>query len=127
MLTRKRKRRVVVALLAAYAVALQALLASIGLGSAAGPLAFDPFTASICTSGTVRHSPDAPVLPTGHGHAGCCVLCAVPGLAAVDFDVARVIFARLAPAFLIRPSEAMALFGTIAQRPCQPRAPPQLA
>jgi hypothetical protein len=64
-----------VALIAAYALALQALLASFGVGGRVVQHQLATLAGAICTS-----SPDgsAPGTPTEHDRAACCILCSAP-------------------------------------------------
>jgi hypothetical protein len=64
-----------VALVAAYALALQALLASFGVGAAVVRHQLAGMAGAICTSNADRSAPAAPV---DHDRTDCCILCSAP-------------------------------------------------
>jgi len=64
-----------VALVAAYALALQALLASFGVGAAVVRHQLASIAGAICTSNADRSAPAAPV---DHDRMDCCILCSAP-------------------------------------------------
>jgi hypothetical protein len=72
-----------VALVAAYALALQALLASFGVGMALVRHQAAAIAGVICSGGGASSLP-APVAPPDHDSAGCCILCGAPAPAVVD-------------------------------------------
>jgi hypothetical protein len=65
-----------VALIATYALALQALLASFGVGAT---VIRDELTAIAGTICTANADGSAPIMPAEHDRADCCILCAAPG------------------------------------------------
>src|SRR5262249_11625745 len=65
-----------VALVAAYALALQAVLASFGVGAT---VIRDELTAIAGTICTANADGSAPATPAEHERADCCILCSVPG------------------------------------------------
>ncbi len=118
-------RRAGVALVAAYALALQALFASFGIGAALVRHQAATIAGVICTGGGASSLP-APVAPVEHDGADCCVLCGTPAPALLDHVSAL----RLAIEGL--PSRLVALLGvhrhgTMAWLPVGARAPPPTA
>jgi hypothetical protein len=118
MTYRRSTGRAGVALVAAYALALQALLAAFGVGGAVVQHQLATIAGAICTS-----NPDgsAPVAPTEHDRAACCILCSAPGSTGpID---ALVGVADALPSRLIAPADVPRL-GMIAWLPGGARAPP---
>ena len=76
-------RRAGVALIAAYALALQALLASFGVGAALVRDQAATIAGVICSGGVASSLP-VPVAPVEHDSADCCILCGAPAPALVD-------------------------------------------
>ena len=72
-----------VALVAAYALALQALLASFGVGAALVRHQAVTIAGVICSGGSASSLP-APAAPLQHDSADCCVLCGAPAPALLD-------------------------------------------
>jgi hypothetical protein len=110
-----------VALAAAYALALQALLASLCVGGAVISHQLAGIAGAICTSNADR---SAPVTPVDHDRTDCCILCSAPAPGATaNIDVFVVVrddaSSRLiAPADVSRP-------GMTARLPVGARAPPR--
>src|SRR5215510_9492421 len=107
-----------VALVAAYALALQALLASFGVGGAVVGHQLATLAGAICTS-----SPDAPVTPTEHDRAACCILCSAPAPASTGPIEASAEMTDVSSSRLIAPAGGPHL-GMIAWLPGGARAPP---
>jgi hypothetical protein len=76
-------RRAGVALIAAYALALQALFASLGVGGALVRHQVATIAGVICSGGGVASLP-APDAPLEHDTADCCILCGAPAPALVE-------------------------------------------
>ena len=77
-----------VALVAIYALILQALLHSLAPLAYATPNPHNSLSVVICLLSD--HSPtedNAPGAPTDHSDAACCILCAVPGLDVANADI----------------------------------------
>jgi hypothetical protein len=116
-----------IALVAIYALILQALLHSLAPLARARPNPRDSLSAVICSLS--NHSPaqdEAPGAPTDRSDAACCILCVVPGL-----DVANADICVAAPDYRSSCSsrstawvEAEA-FGATELLPINPRAPPR--
>jgi hypothetical protein len=107
-----------VALVAAYALALQALLASFGVGGAVVRHQLATVAGAICTSNA-----DAPVAPTEHDRAACCILCSAPAPGSTGPLDALVRVADASSSRLIAPAGGPRL-GMIAWLPGGARAPP---
>jgi hypothetical protein len=109
-----------VALVAAYALALQALLASFGVGGAVVQHQLATIAGAICTS-----SPDgsAPGVPTEHDRTACCILCSAPAPASTGPIAALAGMADASSSQLIAPAGGPHL-GMIAWLPGGARAPP---
>jgi hypothetical protein len=109
------------ALVAAYALALQALLASFGVGGAIVRHQLAAIAGTICTS-----NPDgsAPVTPAEHDRADCCILCGAPGSGSIaQTDAVAGVPDEGSSSRLAGPDRALRL-GMIARLPGGPRAPP---
>jgi hypothetical protein len=76
-------RRAGVALVAAYALALQALFASFGVGAALVRHQAATIAGVICSGGGAASLP-VPVGPLEHDSANCCILCGAPAPALLD-------------------------------------------
>jgi hypothetical protein len=76
-------RRAGVALIAAYALALQALLASFGVGAALVRHQGAAIAGVICSGGVASSLPN-PFVPVDHDSADCCILCGAPAPALLD-------------------------------------------
>ena len=72
-----------VALVAAYALALQALFASFGVGAALVRQQVATIARVICSGGGPPSVP-APVAPVDYESADCCILCGAPAPALLD-------------------------------------------
>jgi hypothetical protein len=112
-----------VALVAAYALALQALFASFGAGAALVRQQAAAIAGVTCSGGATSSSLPAPSAPVEHDSADCCIPCGAPALALVDHVVALKLAAQ---GFL---SRLLAPFGadhywTMAWLPGGARAPP---
>src|SRR5947199_8451481 len=109
-----------VALVAAYALALQALLASFGVGGVVVRHQLATIADAICTSNA---DGSAPVAPTEHDRAACCILCSAPAPGSTDSIDATVRVADASSSRLIAPAGVPHL-GMIAWLPGGARAPP---
>lgn len=115
----------IVALVTAYALVLQALLAGFAFGAYA-QLSKQQIVFELCQSHTAGSpSQDAPGKPAEPGHMGCCVLCWVPSLdpsdlAGVAFDFPQ--SAKIGITLVWAPSEGTFAFDWL---PGRPRGPPQ--
>jgi|SRR5947209_9426425 len=108
-----------VALVAAYALALQALLASFGVGAAVVRYQLAGTAGAICTSNADR---SAPAAPADHDRVDCCILCSAP----VPGPISPVGVVAVVPdggSSLIAQQGALNL-GIIAWLPGGARAPP---
>lgn len=73
--------RRLVAIVATYALVLQAIFSSFALFAHGGPGLAGTFVASICWTDTGASTPtELPSVPTGAEHGACCILCSVPWL-----------------------------------------------
>jgi hypothetical protein len=107
-----------VALVVAYALALQALLASFGVGGAV--IRHQLAGVAICTSNA---DGSAPVAPTEHDRAACCTLCSAPAPGSTGPIEALVGMGDASSSQLIAPAGGPHL-GMIAWLPGGARAPP---
>jgi hypothetical protein len=114
-----------VALVAAYALALQALFASFGVGAALVRHQAATIAGVICTGGGVASLP-APVAPEEHDCADCCVLCGTPAPALLDHVSALRLAIEGSPSRLVAPL-GVHRHGTMAWLPGGARAPPPTA
>jgi len=119
-----RHRRAIVAILAAYALLGQALLACVTTADWLAPTSL-ALAASICASSPEDHQ--QPTAPSDHDHVGCCVLCMTPGLAGSGADVSKIVLPRVAVTLRKELFEGAAAPRAASANPCQPRAPPTLA
>jgi hypothetical protein len=109
-----------IALVAAYALALQALLASFGVGGAVAHHQLATVAAAVCTSNA---DGSAPAAPTEHDRAACCILCSAPAPSSTGPFEALVAVANASSSRLIAPADVPRL-GMIAWLPGGARAPP---
>jgi len=110
-----------VALVAAYALALQALLASFGVGVAVVRHQLAAIAGAICTANADRSVPAA---PAEHDRADCCILCAAPAPGSIgSLQMLAVVPDGGSSARLIAQQSALNL-GIIAWLPGGARAPP---
>src|SRR5262245_45341113 len=115
-------RRAGVALIAAYALALQALFASLGAGTALVRHQAAAIAGVICSGGGVASLP-APAAPLDHDSADCCILCGAPAPALADHvSVLRFATAALLSRWLMPLGPHRR--GTMAWLPGGARAPP---
>jgi|SRR5262245_6427445 len=115
-------RRAGVALVAAYALALQALFASFGVGAALTRQQAATIAGVICSGGGVASLP-APAAPADHDSADCCILCGTPASAVVNHDSALRPAAAGLSSSLATPAR-LHRHGTMAWLPGGARAPP---
>jgi hypothetical protein len=115
-------RRAGVALVAAYALALQALFASLGAGAALVHQQAATIAGVICSGGGVASLP-APVAPVEQDSADCCILCGTPAPALVDHVSALTLAIEGLSSRLLTPL-GMHRQGTAAWLPGGARAPP---
>ena len=117
-----------VALVAIYALILQALLHSLAPLAYATPNPHNSLSVVICLLSD--HSPtqdQAPGAPADHSDAACCILCVVPGLNTANADI-RV----AAPDYRSSRSSPLTAWieadarGATELLPINPRAPPRL-
>jgi hypothetical protein len=111
-----------VALVAAYALALQALFASLGAGAALVHQQAATIAGVICSGGGVASLP-APVAPVEHDSADCCILCGTPAPVLVDHVSALMLAIEGLSSRLAAPLGADH-HATIAWLPGGARAPP---
>jgi hypothetical protein len=116
-----------VALVAIYALILQALLYSLAPLAHASPNPHNSLSVVIC--GLSDHSPTqdkSPGTPTDHSDAACCILCLVPRLDVTNADirVAAPDYQSSRSSPLTARVEAGAL-GATELLPINPRAPPR--
>jgi hypothetical protein len=117
-----------VALVAIYALILQALLNGVMLTAHAGSNPDESLSAVICSAPAHPHTQgDAPGAPTGHSDGGCCTLCPVSGLGVVNADIRaeRPDYQSSRSSPLAAWGEADA-FRAVELSPINPRAPPHL-
>lgn len=115
-----------VALVAIYALILQALLHSLAPLAHARPNPHNKLSVVICSLSSHSPTPDkAPGGPTDDSDAACCILCQVPGL-----DVANVDIRVAAPDYQSSRSSSLTAWVEAAPvnatelLPINPRAPP---
>jgi hypothetical protein len=95
-------RRAGVALIAAYALALQALFASFGVGATLLRHQAATIAGVICSGGAASSLP-APVAPADHDSADCCILCGAPAPALLDHGSALTLAAEGLSSRLVAP------------------------
>jgi hypothetical protein len=118
-------RRAGVALIAAYALALQALFASFGVGATLLRHQAATIAGVICSGGAASSLP-APVAPADHDSADCCILCGAPAPALLDHGSALTLAAEGLSSRLVAPL-GVRHHGTMAWLPGGARAPPPTA
>jgi hypothetical protein len=115
-------RRAGVALIAAYALALQVLLASIGAGAVLVRHQAATIAGVICSGGGASSLP-VPVAPLHHDSADCCILCGAPAPALLDPVSALKLAAESLSSGLLAPL-GVRHHETMAWLPGRARAPP---
>jgi hypothetical protein len=111
-----------IALVAAYALALQALFASFGVGAALVRHQAAAIAGVICSGGGTSSLP-VPVAPADHDSADCCILCGAPALGLLDHIGALNLAIQDFSSRLLAPLGAHH-YGTMAWLPGGARAPP---
>jgi hypothetical protein len=111
-----------VALIAAYALALQALFASFGVGAALVRHQAATIAGVICSGGGASSLP-APVAPLDHDSADCCILCGAPAPALLDHVSALKLATEGLSSRVVAPL-GVHRHGTMARLPGGARAPP---
>ena len=115
--------RPLIAVLTAYALALQVLLA--GVGAALAPAnAGDAFDLSVICHTDQEESPAAP--GAKHTHQSCCILCGVSLLSVPPPSSQFVAYPRIAGRWIV-PPRALALAAPHLSSPRQSRGPPHAA
>jgi len=118
-------RRAGIALVAAYALALQALFASFGVGAALVRHQAAAIAGVTCSGGGASSLP-VPVAPVHPDSADCCILCGAPAPGLLDHVTAlKLAIARLSSR-LAAPL-GVDHYGTAAWLPGGARAPPPAA
>jgi hypothetical protein len=115
-------RRAGVALVAAYALALQALLAGFGVGAALVRDQAATIAGVICSDGVASSLP-VPVAPLEHDSSDCCILCGAPAPALLDHVSALKLAAEGLSSRLLAPL-GVHHHDTMAWLPGRARAPP---
>jgi DUF2946 family protein len=115
-------RRAAIALIAAYALALQALLASFGVGAALVGQQAAMIAGVICSGGGASSVP-VPTAPPDHDNADCCILCGSPAPALLDHVSALKLAAEGLSSPLLAPL-GVPYHETMAWLPGRARAPP---
>ncbi len=115
-------RRAGVALVAAYALALQALLASFGVGAALVRDQAATIAGVICSGGVASSLP-VPVAPLEHDSSDCCILCGAPAPALLDHVSALKLAVEGLSSRLLAPL-GVHHHDTMAWLPGRARAPP---
>jgi hypothetical protein len=116
----------VVALTAAYAVALATLIASYGLARAAGDIAAQP-NAVICHTLVVSDQAPAPASDqSDHCADNCCIGCLML-LAALPPPPTRAVGAPESASHTLAPPQSTVLVGGLKTKDHRSRAPPQTA
>jgi hypothetical protein len=113
-------RRAGIALVAAYALALQALFASFGFGAALVRNQAAAIAGVICSGGGAS---SLPVAPVDHDSADCCIVCEVPAPGLLDHVSALKLATQRFSSRLLAPLGAHH-HGTMALLPGGARAPP---
>ena len=123
---RRPLRRRIVALAAAYAIALSSLIASFGAASAAAAAAAAP-TGIIChTLVTGDQAPSSSDTNGKHCADNCCIGCLML-MAAVPLPPAKIIGAPLTASQSIAPPKNIVLNGGLESKDHRSRAPPPAA
>ena len=115
-------RRTGIALVAAYALALQALFASFGVAAALVRHQAAAIAGVICSGGGNSSLP-VPVAPVDHDMADCCILCGAPAPGLLDDASALKLAIQRLSSRLLAPLGAHH-YGTTAWLPGGARAPP---
>ena len=116
-----------IALVAIYALILQALLPALAPLAHVSRIPRDSLAVTICTS--FDHSPTqdkAPDAPTDHPNAACCILCPGTGLDVANDDIAEPGYESSRSSPLIARVEVDVPSATELS-PINPRAPPRFA
>jgi len=108
-----------VALVAAYALALQALLASFGVGAAV--VRHQLAGIAICTSSADR---SAPAAPADHDRTACCILCSAPAPSPIGPIGVVAGVPDAGPSSRLMTPDGAPRLGMIAWLPAGARAPP---
>ncbi len=114
-------RRAAIGLVAAYALALQALLSAFAPVAA---VASGALPGVLCSGAAVLSGEPAPAAPGSSSHD--CAACVMPGCGAAPLPAAAgaLLVGPLPPAAAPIPSEAGLTFAAAVRRPQNPRAPP---
>lgn len=117
----------IVAIVAMYALLLQAILCSFTMIPHGWRGAGETFAASICWSGTEPSPAGLPSDRADGKHGACCILCSMPGLGSTreGFSSAG-LTDRMMPHLWVLKSFAFSR-ATIDRLPGSPRAPPAFA
>jgi len=116
-------RRAGVALIAAYALALQALLASFGAGAALVRHQAATIAGVICSGGGASSSLPMPIAPLDHDSTDCCILCGAPAPSLLDHVGALKLAAESLSSRLLAPL-GVRHHDRMAWLPGRARAPP---
>jgi hypothetical protein len=122
---RRPLRRRIVALAAAYAIALSSLIASFGAATAAAEAATAP-NGIICHTLAADEAPASGDTSNKHCIDNCCVGCLML-VAAVPPPPAKISGAPLSANQLIAPPQSIVLTGGLKTKDHRSRAPPQAA
>jgi hypothetical protein len=114
-----------IALVAAYALALQALFASLGVGAPLMRHQAAVIAGVICSGGGTSALP-VPAAPVDHDSAECCILCGAPAPALVDHVTALKLAIEGLSSRLAAPL-GVDHYGTTGWLPGGARAPPLAA
>jgi hypothetical protein len=125
---RRPLRRRIVALAAAYAIALASLIASFASASAAAEAASAPDGIIICHTVVAGNETPSPADQTNSKHCvdNCCVGCLML-LAAVPPPPAKIVRAPLSARQSVAPPQSIVLVGGIETKDHRSRAPPLAA
>ena len=118
-------RRRIVALAAAYAIALSSLIASFASASAAAEAATAPDGIIICHTVVVGDETPSPADQTNSKHCvdNCCIGCLIL-MAAVPPPAAKIVRAPLSASQPIAPPQNIVLGGSLKTKDHRSRAPP---
>jgi hypothetical protein len=109
-------------LIAAYALALQALFASFGVGASLVHHQATTIAGVICSGGGASSLP-VPLAPLDHHRADCCILCGAPAPALLDHLSALKVATKGLSSRVMAPL-GLHRHGTMAWLPGGARAPP---
>jgi hypothetical protein len=125
---RRPLRRRIVALAAAYAIALSSLIASFGAASAAAEVATAPDGIIICHTIVAGSETPSPADQTNSRHCvdNCCIGCLML-MVAVPPPPAKIIGAPLSASQIVAPPENIVLVGDLETKEHRSRAPPLAA